>query len=143
MVAVSGRGVLGGCDSGTNLRLEFCKRTDRGRRIVSRSQTLILCCKSCTSVKPSVKQCVTPRDLAHSQDRRIYDLSAPLGPETVSWGSPDGLGQIRELVISQREGDFATASVIKQIWAHVATHADAPGHFVLARSAFSWDINLL
>lgn len=75
------------------------------------------------------------------QDSRIYDLTATIGSQTVNWDSDDGLGDIRELMISQERGDAATASLIKSLPAHTATHVDAPGHFVLVRVIFAAGFN--
>ena len=63
--------------------------------------------------------------------KSVIDLSKTLDQRTVSWGATDGLHDIRELRMSQAKGDLATASSIKSLSAHAATHVDAPCHFIL------------
>ena len=60
-------------------------------------------------------------------------MTKTLGSKTLSWGSADGLGEFRQLKMSQAKGDVATASVLSSLAAHAATHVDAPCHFVLVR----------
>ena len=61
---------------------------------------------------------------------RIFDITLPLSAETVVFESPHGLGNIRDRSTRIEEGDLSNQSFLKELPMHLATHVDAPGHFV-------------
>lgn len=59
---------------------------------------------------------------------KIYDISVPLGPDTVAWpGTKPVAEQI--VLMDMRRGDYANGSAWS-LNSHAGTHVDAPLHFV-------------
>ena len=64
-----------------------------------------------------------------STGRQIFDISKALDDTTVSWGSPTGTPKLRTPASRRAKGDLANTSKV-QLHTHLATHLDAPSHFL-------------
>lgn len=61
--------------------------------------------------------------------RQIFDISKALDDTTVSWGSQIGTPKLRTAASRRAKGDLANTSKL-QMHTHLATHLDAPSHFL-------------